>query len=253
MAYSYIETAGREGIWVKSLRLKLNMHLSVLNRALKTMEGKDLIKQTKTVKFPSRKLYMLKHLQESEAATGGAFYTDGALDEEFIEVLSEWTERYIIGRSWWHSPMSDESKKKDKGKLSREQAERLREHELERGHVGRLQSHGMLPMPPGYQGYPTVAEITRAINASGFSQVTMRQAEMSQLLNVLGWDGKIESVLNGKGYRAIRRVAQRDDNDVRTALPEAPCCRCPVFDICEDDGPVNAKTCEYFEDWLNIL
>ena len=30
---------------------------------------------------------------------------------------------------------------------------------------------------------------------------------------------------------------------------EVPCLRCPVFDICEDGGPVNAKTCTYWDEF----
>ena len=253
LVYSYIESSAREGIWTKYLRARTNLHMTVLNRCLKSLETKNYIKPTKTVKFPNRKTYMLAHLQPSEAATGGPFYTDGILDEEFVHQMAMWTERYVIGRSWWHPPMSEGSKKKDKAKLSREQAERLRALELERGHVGRDRSKDMLPMPPGFQGYPTISEITRAINASGLSGVVMKEAEMQQLLDVLSWDGKVEEVPSSKGYRAVRQVAASDGTDAGNGLTEAPCGRCPVFEICEDGGPVNAKTCEYFEDWLNVL
>ena len=43
----------------------------------------------------------------------------------------------------------------------------------------------MLPMPPDYMGYPTIHEITKAINQSGLIGVTMKEAEMKQLLDVL--------------------------------------------------------------------
>lgn len=249
LAYSYIESSAREGIWVKILRNRTGMHMTVLNRCLKTLESKNLIKPTKTVKFPNRKTYMLAHLQPSEAATGGPFYTDGVLDEEFVHQLATWTEKYVIGRSWWHPPLNDNSRKKDKGKISAEQAVQLRAAELDRRNVNRDRNKDMLPMPPGYQSYPTVSEITKIINASGISGVVMKEAEMLQLLDVLHWDGKIEKVPGSKGYRALRHVGGWDED----SLTEAPCGRCPVFEICEDGGPVNAKTCEYFEDWLHVL
>ena len=123
---------------------------------------------------------------------------------------------------------------------------RLRAAELEKGAVSRDRSKDMLPMPPGYRGYPTTSEITRAINGSGISGVIMKEAEMLQLLDILSWDEKVEKVPGGRGYRALRRIGGWDGG----ALAEAPCARCPVFDICEDGGPVNAATCEYFNDWL---
>ncbi|KAL8822997.1 MAG: hypothetical protein Q9191_006278 [Dirinaria sp. TL-2023a] len=253
LVYSYIESSAREGIWLKILRVRTNLHMTILNRCLKTLEAKNFIKPTKSVKFPNRKTYMLAHLQPSEAATGGPFYTDGVLDEEFVHQLGMWTEKYIIGRSWWHPPLNDGVKKKDKARTSKEQAIRLRAAELDRGHASRDRSKDMLPMPPGYQGYPTVQEITKAMNASGISGVVMKEAEMLQLLDVLGWDGKIEKVPNSKGYRALRQVGRWGGSNHAGGLREAPCGRCPIFEICDDGGPVNAKTCEYFEDWLNIL
>ena len=35
-------------------------------------------------------------------------------------------------------------------------------------------------------------------------------------------------------------------------LTESPCGRCPVADIYEEGGPVNARNCEYFQEWLEI-
>ena len=33
-------------------------------------------------------------------------------------------------------------------------------------------------------------------------------------------------------------------------LSEVPCGRCPVFNMCEVGGPVNAEECVYFDEWL---
>lgn len=251
--YGLVESSGREGVWTKTLRGKTGLHQTTLNRVYKSLEHKNLIKPTRNVKFPGRKSYMLAHLQPSEAATGGPFYTDGILDDEFVHQMATWTERYIIGRSWSHRSQSESQKKKGLPKLTREQAEKLRAEEIARGHVGRDRTKDMLPMPPGYTGYPTLSEITKAINASGLSGVMMKEAEMLQLLDILVWDAKVERVPNIKSYRALRRVPEAGGSDFENGFTEAPCGRCPVFDICEDGGPVNATTCEYFEDWLNIL
>ena len=80
----------------------------------------------------------------------------------------------------------------------------------------------------------------------------MRESEVSQLLDILCWDGRLEKIRNGRSYKAIRRVAGEDVAVLENGLTESPCGRCPVFDICEDDGPVNARTCEYFQDWLQL-
>ena len=195
---------------------------------------------------------MLAHLQPSEDVTGGPFYTDGVLDDEFVHQMANWLEKYIIGRSWWHPPPKDPSRKKEKMKMTVEQAEDLRAQELQGREVGRERSRSMLPMPPGYMGYPTIPEMTKAINASGLSGVVMKEAEMRQLLDVLCWDGRVEKILYGRGYKAVRQVGGDDGDGFENGLTEAPCGRCPVFDLCEEGGPVNARTCEYFQKWLEI-
>jgi len=223
--------------------------MTTMNRAIKGLEGKNYIKSIKTVKFPTRKTYILAKLQPSEDVTGGPFYTDGVLDEEFIRQMSFWTERYVIGRSWWHPPQSESHRKKSHSKMTQEQAEELRADEMRRG-PGKERSKSMLPMPPGYRGFPTISEITKAINASEISGVVMKSSEMQQLVDILCWDGRLEKVRSGRAYRAVRQVSGEQRESFENGLTEAPCGKCPVFDICEEDGPVNARTCEYFQDWL---
>lgn len=221
--------------------------MTSMNRAIKALESRNYIKSIKSVKFPTRKTFILAKLQPSEDVTGGPFYTDGVLDSEFIHQMSWWTERYVIGRSWWHPPADHSSKRKSNLKLTSQQAEELRAEELLKRGPGRDRSRHMLPMPPGFRKYPTIAEITRAINASDLSGVEMKISEMQQLVDVLCWDRRLEKLEGGKAYRATRSIA----NEVN-GLTEAPCGRCPVFDFCEEGGPVNARTCEYFQDWLQF-
>lgn len=208
-----------------------------------------MIKPFKSMKYPSRKVFILAKLQPSEDVTGGPFYTDGALDTEFIRELSLWTERYVIGRSWGHPTSDANGKRKSHPKLGQKEAEELRAEEMKTKATGRDRTRGMLPMPHGYKGYPTNSEITEAMNASGISGVVMKTTEMQQLIDILCWDGRIEKIRGGKAYRAARTVAYGQGIN---GLTEAPCGRCPVFELCEEDGPVNAVTCEYFQDWLQF-
>ena len=252
LVLSYIETGGRDGVWSKLLRNKTNLPMATMNRAVKTLEGKGFIKSIKTVKWPSRKTYMLAKLQPSEDATGGPFYTDSSLDEEFILQISHWAERFVIGRSWWHPPLPEPSRKKSNSRLTQGEVESIRAREFhQRGHV-RARSQAMLPFPAAYNGYPTLPEVTRALNESQLSGVVMKESEVGQLLDILCWDGRLEKIRNGKAYRAIRLVSGDDGISLDNGLTESPCGRCPVFDMCEEDGPVNARTCTYFQDWLEI-
>ena len=252
LVYSYVEASQRDGIWTKLLRSKTGLHMHPMNRAIKTLESKNYIKSIKTARWPSRKTYILAKLQPSEDVTGGPFYTDGLLDEEFIRQMLYWIERYVIGRSWWHPPMPEASKKKLNPKMSQLEIEQARAKELQSKKSMRTRSDAMLPFPVQYNGFPTLGEITKAINAAGLSALILKESELAQMLDVLCWDARLEKIKNGKTYRAVRLIAEIDSTTSHNGLTESPCGRCPVFEFCEDDGPVNARTCPYFHEWLQI-
>lgn len=287
--YSYIEGAAREGIWSKILRNKSKLHMTTVNHAVKSLENKNLIKAVKLVKHPNRKTYMLANLQPSEDVTGGAFYTDGELDEEFIAQIKNWVDGYIVAKSWYfppppelqkssssktsqeeakdpsslpehkkikmtqkqteEHPPSPEHKKKS---MTQERAEELRARVLGPPR-GRTRSKDMLPMHPDYNGYPTVSEITKAINESGLSKVSLKKSEVEHIVNILCWDLYVEKRKDGKGYTAVKQVQGENGVMLENGLTESPCGRCPVFDDCEPGGQVNAASCEYFTEWLDRL
>lgn len=95
MIYSYIEASGREGIWTKTLKAKTNMHQHIVMRCLKLLESQRYIKSIKSVKHPTRKIYMLYNLQPLIDVTGGPWFTDSELDTEFIDSLLTVVWRFI--------------------------------------------------------------------------------------------------------------------------------------------------------------
>jgi len=133
-----------------------------------------------------------------------------------------------------------------------------------------------LPLPAGYKAYPTVTEIAQLIDRAGITNnTTLGEADIQQLVDALTYDGLIEPIkVNGrKGYRVTRAVKQdpvsfakkregRTGMDLPELIPgvppapngltEAPCGRCPVFDLCEEGGPVSPNNCVYFPQWLGI-
>lgn len=60
---SIIENAGNKGIWIKDIRFKSNIPAIYLNKILKQMESKKLIKTVKSVNASKKKLYMLFELE----------------------------------------------------------------------------------------------------------------------------------------------------------------------------------------------
>lgn len=252
--YNVIHSTGRSGIWVRAIQTRTNLHKSILDRCLKSLEGKNYIKSVHNVKFPSRKMYMLAGLAPSEDVTGGAWFTDGVLDANFINSVAGYIEYTVSRKSWYEVPSADGPGKK-----------RLK---TGAGSVAVKQELGerqYLPFPAGYQGYPTASMITAAVNESGITPVRLGEESIVQLLQMLCFDNKLIALSNGEVYKSVKhpeavKAAQArkpggEDADevdylVKNGMTEAPCGQCPVFRLCAPGGAVSPETCEYFDPWL---
>lgn len=49
VVYRIIEEAGTKGIWIRDIRFKSNLNMTQLNKVLKSLEAKKLIKAVKSV------------------------------------------------------------------------------------------------------------------------------------------------------------------------------------------------------------
>lgn len=104
LVYSYIEASGRDGIWSKTIKARTNLHQHVVLKCLKNLENQRFVKSVKSVKYPTRKMYMLYHLQPSVSVTGGAWFTDGELDVEFIDSLLAVVWRFVCEKTVKQGP-----------------------------------------------------------------------------------------------------------------------------------------------------
>ncbi|XP_022251985.1 DNA-directed RNA polymerase III subunit RPC6-like isoform X2 [Limulus polyphemus] len=89
IVYQIIEDAGNKGIWIRDIRFKSNLLLTQVNKVLKSLEGKKLIKAVKSVSASKKKVYMLYNLEPDRSITGGAWYSDQDFESEFVEVLNQ--------------------------------------------------------------------------------------------------------------------------------------------------------------------
>ncbi|PBP22467.1 DNA-directed RNA polymerase III subunit RPC6 [Diplocarpon rosae] len=260
IVYMQIDEAGGDGAWSRNIKLKTNLHESLFQSAIKHLKGKNMISEMKSVEHPTRKMYILSSLRPSDRATGGPWFTDGELDEEFINTVMRVLFEHIRKRTFYQSKIAHPKAKKLHNKMTPEEIKAARAQGLgprveEDGEAAlrRRKRAAMLPMPADYQGYPTLNELTLFVeNADIFSQ-TLSASDIQQLLDIMCYDNRIDRVINGEGvcYKALRQSLMEEEE--RTSLlTEVPCARCPVFDLCEDGGPVGPSNCEYFNDWLNI-
>lgn len=86
--YSIIEASKNTGIWTKDIRTKSNLAMQPLNKLLKTMESRKLIKSVKSVAASKKKVYMLYDIEPARSVTGGAWYQDSDFETEFVDVLN---------------------------------------------------------------------------------------------------------------------------------------------------------------------
>lgn len=276
MVYALVDEAGAEGIWSKTIKNRSGLHDSAMRAAIKFLEGKRFITDMKSVEHLNRKMYIKASLTPSEKATGGPWYTDGELDEEFIDSIQKVLYSHIFAKSFYKSSNLSASKKpmrisktnSDKAVTAKasEEARVLRDAALnpkvkleideERSAKRQKTSKDLdryLPLPAGYQGYPTLNELTLHVETSRVTTTTLTKDEIAQLLDVLCFDKKIEKVVagpEGVAYKALRKSAREIEDGPSNGLTEAPCGRCPVFDLCEEGGPVGPSNCEYFREWL---
>lgn len=295
MVYEVIEASHTTGIWLKSIKNKLNgIAQPVVAKITKTLESQRLIKPVKSIKAPAQRVFMLFHLVPSEDVTGNSFFDAGDLDESFRDELLNLIVFWVRSQSWAEGERKRHRRKSSNKKeiVPREDAIVVEEPANEIAVTGQKRKRPAtdieeLSVKPRYQrshkfdpetdfaqltyragteSYPTAEKIhifltsSDAIKATKSASLTVQ--EVQGCLDVLVWDDKLEKVWNVEdgnwGYRTRRGVTFRqpgqtfdiEENAVGTGLTQAPCGRCPVFDVCRDGGPVNPQTCVYFDAWL---
>ncbi|KAJ2881801.1 34-kDa subunit of RNA polymerase III (C) [Coemansia aciculifera] len=230
LVYKHIENSGNEGIWVRTIKQKTNLLQGVITRCLKVLEQKVLIKSIKSVKHPTRKLYMLVDVSPSTDITGGPWYTDQEMDTDFIEQLSKRCYQFIFAQSF---PRHNQN----------------------------------AVFSANHRMYPKCSQIKNYITAGGITDVPLTVDHIEELLTMLVYDGKIERIapatdidMGGMGggrsaasaakpktdwmYRALR-ITNKD-----SPFTDIPCGRCPVYERCSDTGAITPAKCEYFKTWL---
>ncbi|KAJ3537369.1 hypothetical protein NMY22_g5611 [Coprinellus aureogranulatus] len=149
------------GIWTKHLKAKTNLHQTVIDRCLKTLIQKRLIKRVPSVQHPTRKIYMLEGLEPSVALTGGPWYTDNELDTEFIQHLMDACYKFIYDMSF--------PKRRDA-------------------------PEGALYPISNQPEYPSAQSIRNSLRKARLTETDLSVEHVESLLNVLVLDGRIEAL-----------------------------------------------------------
>lgn len=229
VVYMCIKGADNRGIWTKDLKTRTNLHQTVLNKVLKSLEiTKKLIKSVRNVKNPTRKVFMLIGLDPSTEITGGPWFSESELDVEFIDELCRVCLRFIASKSFSTKP----------------------------GHLKSI----------GYASYPSLSDVHDFIITSGITSTDLGVEDVRMLLNRLVFDGEVERIVGAQGQVVSDSFAAGEDDDmddgdifvyravqsesVTSSLASIPCGSCPVADLCTERAPISPANCEYYKQWL---
>ncbi|XP_054881971.1 DNA-directed RNA polymerase III subunit RPC6-like [Poeciliopsis prolifica] len=223
LVYQIIEDAGNKGIWSRDIRFKSNLPLTEINKILKNLESKKLIKAVKSVAASKKKVYMLYNLQPDRTVTGGAWYSDQDFESEFVEVLNQQCFKFLQSK-----------------------AEAARDGQQS-------------PMVQRNSSFATSHEVWKYICELGISKVDLSMDDIETILNTLIYDGKVEMTVIAakegtvgsvdgqmKLYRGVNAILQP------TGLVKTPCGLCPVFHDCHEGGEISPSSCIYMSEWLDF-
>jgi DNA-directed RNA polymerase III subunit RPC6 len=99
LVYQICEKAGGKGVWTRDIKNQSNIPQHTLNKTLKELELRLLIKYVRSVTSKSRKLYMLFDTTPAKEITGGPWYTDQEFDHAFVEELCKAVVNFVAAAS----------------------------------------------------------------------------------------------------------------------------------------------------------
>eukprot|EP00041_Stephanoeca_diplocostata_P009171 m.139581 g.139581 ORF g.139581 m.139581 type:complete len:336 (+) comp17633_c0_seq1:412-1419(+) len=240
LVYQSIEEAGNKGIWTKHLRSQTGLEKAQFNRVIKKMEGKKLIKSVLSVAAVKRKFYLLYELEPDETLTGGAWYTGQDFDSVFIDLMSRAVLDFVKKRA-----QRAETTYADK------------------------------PLQRLVASLVTPQQVRRHIEEIELSKELLTDANVMSLLDVLVFDGELESyteedlreytpqelsvdadgdtpmpaVATEAASGGLKRYRFTKAPAVSAGILASPCGVCPVFRECAEGNVVSPETCIYLDKW----
>lgn len=214
VVYSIIEDAGNKGIWSRDIRFKSKLPLTLLNKVLKSMENKKLIKSVRSVAAYKKKVYMLYDVKPDISVTGGTWYSNNDFESEFVEVLNQQCYRYLQKRAKTASSILNPNEKREKS-------------------------------------YASSSEMCEYIRMIGISKVELNVPDIECILETLIYDGKVDKYIIEDGEDVIKMYRAIEPFFTTTGLMRMPCGLCTVRDECTKDGLISPSKCVYFKEWFD--
>lgn len=94
-----IKEAGDRGLQSKDIAHKIGITTPAVNRSVKTLEVKDIIKAVKSIQSKRGKVWMLMEITPCKEVAGGSWYKDGEFDNDKINQIRDEVLRMLRQRS----------------------------------------------------------------------------------------------------------------------------------------------------------
>ncbi|GIY09556.1 DNA-directed RNA polymerase III subunit RPC6 [Caerostris darwini] len=220
LIYQLIEKASNKGIWIRDLRYESNIPQTQVNKILKSLESKKLIKSVTSVAASKKKVYMLYNIEPDRSVTGGTWYSDQEFESEFVDVLNQQCYRYL--------------------QLEKVIADKLTD-----------------PVSRRNASFKSSKTICDYINNLKISKVQLSVQDIEAILNTLVYDGKVEksvaSHTSSSGEENFTNMYGIIKPHLSScSLMRIPCGGCPVHSECREGDVISPTTCPYMKEWLEF-
>ena len=232
IVYQLIAKEGNRGLWVRDIRRRSGVSAVEVNKVLKLLMTRKLVKCEKSIEGANKKVYMLWELEPAKEIRGNSWYGNGEFDKDFIDALRHTAMQFIRQRAQQSAAAAAAA---------------------DAAVVG-----------AAVQGV-TAEEVGAFLKSTGVFEVECTLEELGMILDGLVFDGLLTSssaaaaLMGDRGELAggrkgkLRYVLQRGGR-YETPLVQIPCVLCPIRSQCSEEpgSIISPYTCEYYTKWLEF-
>lgn len=217
LLYDVIRSKQDMGMWSRDMKRETNLPDNMVNKSLKSLQAKNLIKEVVNIQNKGKKHFMASEFEPSKEISGGAWYAGGSLDTEFITLVREQCVKHVFRlKLATLEGVSDLIRRSGvfAVDLSNQQVEEIMKALVLDNEITELKSNGsgeFASIPTGKTCYKCVSKETSGGEKGGS-----------------GGEPKIG------------------------ALASIPCGVCPRINLCTPDGIISPTTCVYYTKWLDF-
>ncbi|KAK8794151.1 hypothetical protein WA171_003276 [Blastocystis sp. BT1] len=95
LVYQCIERTGNQGIWIREIKARTGLHSQAINRIIKKLVQRKLIKSFKSIASKMKIMYILYDMELPKDITGGPWYSEQEFDVGFVDAVSQFVGKVL--------------------------------------------------------------------------------------------------------------------------------------------------------------